>query len=467
MKKILFTSVFIILLGALNLQAQINLKPLLTTSKFLKTTIWDISGEKTEGYLYSATDSSITITNLKKDSLIIFKDTEIYRLKTGKSALNYLPAVYIFSSLQSLNILMAILWESTGDFDFLSAFAIGQFIVLPPTIVALMSATNSNFDYILDSNSLKYNTIYPFLEKKSIIYSNKKKNNFNQNFSNSPKTDEILDSIRFKLTGITNPDKNSSELDGIFSEDKFSHINDSLSKTDKKLERNELKLSALKKPLFFLSPYYVSRLHFTFSHGTFHQLTSYGDLRKLTNNSSPYNGASGISEKINKITFGLSITNNIKLNYYRFKSYKSMQSKQLALRIEYKSSTLYLEYILKPVNRILQKRYQFSGGVGLTYINGNIKVNYNSYLIDTVTNEYIVKEKKQQIKTFAINLSASSNLYITKNLSLQARIFSDISPNIKINEMIFDFDNESIKALSAGTINLSNVAFTIGLAVHL
>lgn len=137
------------------------------TKKNLKTTVWDISGEKTTGFFYNSNDSIFVVFDKEKNCYSSFYKSDIYRLKVKRNS--FKSTLITLGILEAINIPMAFAWD--GMVSPPAAFIIGHAIVLPPTVAVALISNIERYDVILEENPENYDLINNWIKRRyTLLY---------------------------------------------------------------------------------------------------------------------------------------------------------------------------------------------------------------------------------------------------------------------------------------------------------
>jgi len=201
-------------------------------------------------------------------------------------------------------------------------------------------------------------------------------------------------------------------------------------------KKNIVALEKIRNPFSYKHPLYVNRFHF--STGSSIVFSNLGNQFKDNLISSDFNSVIRPEKTYipYAMSYNLGISVNIKNNiraYARFNG--SSEYTQISastekgtdrINVENKFSTLGFgaEYILKPVNRVFSKRYELGLNAGFSNNFYDYFIwSYHDHILDApVYSRTDVFRLKEKHNIPSVELGASFNYYISKNISFQASI---------------------------------------------
>ncbi|RUA28705.1 MAG: hypothetical protein DSY76_04105 [Bacteroidetes bacterium] len=127
-------------------------------------------------------------------------------------------------------------------------------------------------------------------------------------------------------------------------------------------------------------------------------------------------------------------------------------------------TSLYSEYVIKPIDEYFSKRTEFSAGIGLLHLRPSFQLHYSYY---NNPHEYYT-DYKDVLSVYGLQLRASAAYYLFPGFSFSVGIQGNIFQNATINALYLKTSsdpNTSIK-LAEHTLSFNSLRATAGIGIH-
>ncbi len=233
-----------------------------------------------------------------------------------------------------------------------------------------------------------------------------------------------------------------------------------------KVVKNKDLTDRLIPPLSSLHPLALRKLHLEF--GSVFSVNDYGRQIEngLLNPALKHLSGSGSD----RLAYQVKLQATLHQNYRPYLSFISGQTgygsslitTSSSDRVYIHYSTLYghlgVDYVLRPVNNLMTSPFEFSFGAGLAYSNFE-------YTYSTLSN--LLSSSTKTSYAFGLGFSAEADYYISRALSLNLMLSTDLFRNIELDSYPYTTDEGSVISIVPDQLKPTVVQLGFGLCLHL